>query len=181
MALPPLTSKFVGMASYGPTCFLDIMDNDIGSDGSSISDVAPSHRLSWEYAMTDALEQPPGATESSWSHAPPGPHTETSELTCEHEEELRRQWPHQPPTAPARSARYTAPRARGPANDARGRARQVQRNALDRGTDPPQFAQASQNIAAAAMLLHDLSEPNDPREWAIHQNLWALLETATVQ
>ena len=72
--------------------------------------------------MTDAPEQPPGAMESSRTHAPPGPHTETSELTREHEEELRRQWPHQPPTAPARSARYAAPRARGPANGARDRA-----------------------------------------------------------
>ena len=38
-----LTSEFVGMASYAPTCFLDIMNDDVGSDGSSISDVAPSH------------------------------------------------------------------------------------------------------------------------------------------
>ena len=43
------------------------------------------------------------------------------------------------------------------------------------------FAQASQNIAAAAMLLRGLSEPNDPREWAIHRNLRALVETAAVQ
>ena len=48
MAPPPLTSEFVGMASYAPTCFLDIMDDDVGSDGFSIGDVAPSHRLSRE-------------------------------------------------------------------------------------------------------------------------------------
>ena len=167
--VPPLpTSKFVGMASYGPTCFLDIMDDDVGS-------------LSQECAMTDAPEQPLGATESSRTHASPGPHTETSELTREHEEELQRQWPHQPPTMPARSARYAAPRARGPANGARGHARQVHLNTTDRGTDPPQFARASQNIAAATMLLRGLSEPNDPRERAIHQNLRALLETVVVQ
>ena len=65
MSPHPLTSEFVRMASYGPTCFLDIMDDDIGSDGSSIGDVAPSHRPSWECVMTDALGQPPGATESS--------------------------------------------------------------------------------------------------------------------
>ena len=89
MALPPLTSKFVGMASYGPTCFLDIMDDDIGSDGSNIGDVATSHRLSRECAMTDALKQPLGAKESSWTHAPPGPHTEALELTREHGQDLR--------------------------------------------------------------------------------------------
>ena len=77
--------------------------------------------------------------------------------------------------------RYTAPHARGLVNDARGHARQVQCNTPDRGTDPPQFAQASQNIAAAAMLLRGLSEPNDPRERAIHRNLRALVETATIQ
>ena len=43
LAPHPLMSEFVGMASYAPTCFLDIMNDDVGSDGSSISDVAPSH------------------------------------------------------------------------------------------------------------------------------------------
>ena len=43
---PPLTSEFVGMASYAPICFLDLMDDDVESDGSSIGDVVPSHRPS---------------------------------------------------------------------------------------------------------------------------------------
>ena len=47
MAPSPPTSEFVGMASYGPSCFLDIMDDDARSDGSSIGDVAPSHCPSW--------------------------------------------------------------------------------------------------------------------------------------
>ena len=54
-APPPLMFEFVGMASYAPTCFLDLMDDDVESDGSSISDLAPSHHLSWECAMADAL------------------------------------------------------------------------------------------------------------------------------
>ena len=54
-APPPLMSEFVGMASYAPTYFLDLMDDDVGSDGSSIGDVAPSHRVSWECAMANAL------------------------------------------------------------------------------------------------------------------------------
>ena len=52
---------------------------------------------------------------------------------------------------------------------------------MDRGTDPPLFARASQNIATAAMFLRGLSELNDPHEQAIHRNLQALVETATVQ
>ena len=52
---------------------------------------------------------------------------------------------------------------------------------MNKGNDPPQFTRASQNIAAAAMLLRGLSEPNDPHEQAIHQNLRALVETTVVQ
>ena len=52
---------------------------------------------------------------------------------------------------------------------------------MDRGNDLPQFARANQNIAAAVMLLRGLSEPSDPYEQAIHQNLRALVETATIQ
>jgi len=35
---------------------------------------------------------------------------------------------------------------------------------MDRGDDPLHFARANQNIAAAAMLLRGLFEPNDPHE-----------------
>ena len=45
-ALPPITFEFMGMASYAPTYFLDLMDDDVESDGSSIGDVVPSHRPS---------------------------------------------------------------------------------------------------------------------------------------
>ena len=43
----------MGMASYAPTTFHELLDDEVGSDGSSIGDVAPSHRLSWECAMAD--------------------------------------------------------------------------------------------------------------------------------
>ena len=52
--LRPLMSELMGMASYAPTYFLDLMDDDVESNGSSIGDVAPSHRLSWECVMADA-------------------------------------------------------------------------------------------------------------------------------
>ena len=45
-APPPLMSEFMWMASYDPNYFLDLMDDDVESEGSSIGDVAPSHRLS---------------------------------------------------------------------------------------------------------------------------------------
>ena len=92
MLVPPaLTSELMGMASYAPTCFLDLMDDNVKSDGSSIDDVAPSHRLSWECAMADAPGHPSAEAESSQTHTPLDPCTETLELTWEHGEELRQQ------------------------------------------------------------------------------------------
>ena len=52
---PPLTFEFMGMANYAPTSFHELMDDEVESDGSSISDMAPSHRPSLECAMADAL------------------------------------------------------------------------------------------------------------------------------
>ena len=55
LAPPPLTSKFMGIASYAPTSFHDLMDDEVESDDSSTGDiVAPSHPLSWECTMADA-------------------------------------------------------------------------------------------------------------------------------
>jgi hypothetical protein len=65
LAPPPLTSEFVGMASYAPTSFHELLYDDIESDGSSIGDVmAPSHPLSRECAMAEAPGQPPVVAES---------------------------------------------------------------------------------------------------------------------
>ena len=36
-------SEFMGMVSYAPTYFLDLMDDNVESDSSSIGDMAPSH------------------------------------------------------------------------------------------------------------------------------------------
>ena len=80
-ALPPLMSEFMGMASHAPTYVLDLMDDDMESDGSSIDDVAPSHRPSQECAMADAPGQPPAVTESLQTHTPLDPHAETPMLT----------------------------------------------------------------------------------------------------
>ena len=67
------------------------------------------------------------------------------------------------------------------ASGAQGHARQVQRNIMDGGNDPPLFARAGQNITVATMLLRGLLEPVGPQEQAIHQNLRALVESITVQ
>ena len=80
----------MGMAGYAPTTFHKLSDDEGESDGSSIGDVAPSHRPSHECAMADALEQSLGVTESSWTHAPLGLHAETPKLTREHGEDLQR-------------------------------------------------------------------------------------------
>ena len=84
----PLTSEFMGMASYAPTTFHELPYDEGESDGSSISDVAPSHRPSRECAMADAPGQPPVEAESLQTHTPLDPHAGTLVLTREHIEEL---------------------------------------------------------------------------------------------
>ena len=55
----------MGMASYALASFHDLTDDDVESDDSNIGDVmAPSHPLSSECAMVDALGQPPVVAES---------------------------------------------------------------------------------------------------------------------
>ena len=89
LALPPLTSEFVGMASYAPASFHDLMDDEVESDGSSIGDVvAPSHPLSLECAMMDAPGQPPVVVESLQTHNPPDPRMDALACAQAHGEEL---------------------------------------------------------------------------------------------
>ena len=87
--------------------------------------------------MADALGQPPVEAKSLQTHTPPDPHAGTLVLTQEHGEELRQRRQNQPPPTRARSAHHTVPRVHNPASDARGHARQVQRNIMDGGNDPP--------------------------------------------
>ena len=88
-ASPPLTSKFVGMASYAPTTFHELLDDEVESDVSSIGDVAPSHCPSRECAMADAPGQPPVVAKSLQTHTPPDPRAGSLALAQEHAEELR--------------------------------------------------------------------------------------------
>ena len=61
----PSHIRIRGMVSYAPASFHDLMDDEVESDGSSIGDVmAPSHPLSWECTMVDALGQSSVVAES---------------------------------------------------------------------------------------------------------------------
>ena len=84
---PPFTSEFVRMASYAPTCFYELLDDEVESDGSSIGDMAPGHQPSRECAMADAPGQPPVEEESLQTHAPLDPHTGALTLAREHGED----------------------------------------------------------------------------------------------
>ena len=88
LAQSPLTSEFMGMASYAPTTFHELLDDEVESDGSSIGDVAPSHRPSQECAMADALGQPPVVAKSLQTHTPLDPHAGALALAQKHVEEL---------------------------------------------------------------------------------------------
>ena len=115
---PPLTSEFVGMASYAPTTFHELLDDEVESDGSSISDVAPSHRPSRECAMADALGQPSVIAESVQTHTPLDPRAGALAFAQVHAEELRQRQQNQPPPAPACSVQHVAPHAHNPTGDA---------------------------------------------------------------
>ena len=52
----------------------------------------------------------------------------------------------------------------------------------DEGSEqPPIFNRASQNVAAAAMLVRAMPEPSTTEGRRVRGELWDLLETATVQ
>ena len=120
---PPLTSEFVGMASYAPTYFYELLDDVVERDGSSIGNVAPSHRPSWECAMVDAPGQPPVVVESVQTHTPPDPHAGALVWAREHVEQLRQRRQNQPPPTPTHSVQHAVPHARNPVSGARGHAR----------------------------------------------------------
>ena len=89
LALPPLASEFVGMASYAPASFHDLKDDNVESDDSSIGDiVAPNHPLSRKCAIADALGQPSVVAESLQTHNPTDPRADALACPREHSEEL---------------------------------------------------------------------------------------------
>ena len=87
--------------------------------------------------MVDVLGQPPMVVESMQIHTPPDPHAKALAHAQEPDEELLQRQQSQTPPALERSAQHAAPRACNPASGARGHARQVQHNILDRGNDRP--------------------------------------------
>ena len=76
---------------------------------------------------------------------------------------------------------HVAPHAHNPIVGARGHARQVQHDNMNKGNDLPQFTRAGQNIAAAAMLMHGVPEPANPQERVVYRNLQVLVEATAVQ
>jgi len=80
----------MGMAGYATASFHNLIDDEVKSDGSSISDiVAPGHPLSQECAMADILGQPPVVVESMQTHSPLDPRAKALARAQEHGDELR--------------------------------------------------------------------------------------------
>jgi hypothetical protein len=77
------------------------------------------------------------------------------------------------------------PRGRTPTSPARAPEPDNNRRAnigANADTDtPPLFRRASQNLAAAAMLLRGCPEPVTPEEWRVREQLKTLLEAAVAQ
>ena len=85
---PLLTSKFVGMASYAPTCFYELIDDEVESDGSSIGDVAPSHGPSWGVHYHGCSGTAAGGSKVLFDSHPFRPSCRALALAQEHAEEL---------------------------------------------------------------------------------------------
>ena len=88
LAPSPITSKFMGMASYAPATLHELPDDEGESNGSSIGDVPPRHHPSWECTMADAPGQPPVVVESTQTHTPLNPRAGALVFAQEHTEEL---------------------------------------------------------------------------------------------
>ena len=81
----------------------------------------------------------------------------------------------QPQRAPSRS------KGVNPASSACQRARRVNRDIInDARVQLPQEFRAGQNIAAAAILLQTLPEPEDPAQRVLHRLVRNLVELAAV-
>ena len=83
--------------------------------------------------MADTSGQPPVVAEFLQTHTPPDPHAGALALTQEHAEELRQRRQNQLPPALTRSVQHVAPHT----HDLASGARQVQRDIIDEGNDPP--------------------------------------------
>ena len=113
-------------------------------------------------------EPPPEEVPSEQTHTPADHRKHTLTNAQAHGEDLRRrqQTPppvEQPPRAPSGS------KGINPAGSARQRARRVNHDIVnDARMQLPQEFHASQNIAAAAILLQTLPEPEDPAQRNLH-------------
>jgi hypothetical protein len=86
------------------------------------------------------------------------------------------------PAAEQLRARALTPLARGRTRDNNRRANEGANVDANADVDaPPLFRRASQNLAAAAMLLRDCPEAATSEERWVHQQLNALLEAAAQQ
>ena len=89
-AVPHVWEPASGARGHARQVQHDIMDDDVESDGSSISEVmAPGHPLSWECAMADAPGQPPVVVESLQTHNPLDARVKALARAQEHGKELR--------------------------------------------------------------------------------------------
>ena len=111
--------------------------------------------------MADALGQPSVVVESTQTHTPVDPRAGALTSAQAHSEELRQRRQNLSPHAPTQPVQHVAPHAHDPMGGAWGHARQVQHDIMNEGNYLPQFVRASQNIAAAAMLLRGIPESVD--------------------
>ena len=176
-------SQFVGMTESYPDSVHDLLCyEDALSDSSSTGDnhlegtSAPPRMC----AMADN-DPPPKVVPSEQTHTPQDHRERALPNAQDHSEDLRcrQQTPppmDQPPRAPSGS------KGINPVGSACQRALGVNRDIInDARMQPPQEFHAGQNIAAAAILLQTLPEPEDLAQRNLHRQVRNLVELAAVQ
>jgi len=133
-------------------------------------------------AMATAPRNPsPQVDPSLEMHTPPDHRVQVLDRMLAHAAELRAPSAEALPLANLPVRPHSEPKGRAPAGAAHIRARTVHSNIInDAHPQLPQELRAGQNIAAVAILLQALLEPEDPAQRDIHHQVRHLVELAAV-
>ena len=162
---------------HDPLCFENPLSDSSSTGDNHLEGTSAPPRMC---AMADG-DPPPEVVPSEQMHTPADQHEHALTNVLAHGDDLRHreQAPppvERPPRAPSGSNGVN------PTSSARRRARAVNHDIInDARMQLPQEFCVDQNIAAAAILLQTLPEPQDPAQRDLHRQVRNLVKLAAVQ
>jgi hypothetical protein len=162
---------------YDLLCFEDSLSDSSSTGDNLLEGTSAPPRMC---AMADD-DPPPEVVPSEQTHTPADQHERALADAQVHDEDLRcRQQTPPPVEQPTRAP--SGSKGINPAGSACWRAIRVNHDIInDARMQLPQGFRAGQNIAAAAILLQTLSEPEDPAQRDLHRQVRNMVELAAVQ